>query len=215
MLPNWGGSLVTYSDTTKPKGFVFHEKYKKTNAVTRRLLDGFFGAIGQCVAPLDGIATAFEAGCGEGYSTARLRGMLPAGTRFEASDVEQRFVDEARERNPDVPIARESIYALDRPDRSYDVVFVLEVLEHLDDPARALAEACRVSRKWVVASVPREPMWRAFNMARMKYLPALANTPGHLNHWSAGGFERFVGQRATVRRRETPLPWTVVLAEVS
>jgi hypothetical protein len=53
------------------------------------------------------------------------------------------------------------------------------------------------------------------NFARLKYVAALGNTPGHLNHWSANGFRSFVSRRATVRARRTPLPWTMVLAEVN
>ena len=191
----------------------FRTKYTKTNALTRRLLDGFFRAVGESIAGRD-IKSALEVGCGEGFSTAKLRQMLPADASLRACDVEQRLVDEARQRNPGIPIERESIYELPHADASYDAVFVMEVLEHLDDPARGLAEVCRVSKRWVIATVPREPIWRMLNLARLKYVTGLGNTPGHLNHWSARSFRRFVGGFADVRECRKPLPWTVVLAEV-
>jgi 2-polyprenyl-3-methyl-5-hydroxy-6-metoxy-1,4-benzoquinol methylase len=194
----------------------FRTKYVKTNAITRRLLAGFFDGIGSLMkepGPAD-VRSAIEVGCGEGFSTEKLRTMLPRDASFRASDVEQRLVDEARARNPNVPIERESIYELPHADNAFDLVFVLEVLEHLDDPTKALAEVCRVSKRWVIASVPREPIWRMLNFARLKYVTALGNTPGHLNHWSANGFRNFVGRQAAVRARRTPLPWTMVLAEV-
>lgn len=43
---------------------------------------------------------------------------------------------------------------LSLPDRSVDVVTILEVLEHLADPQRAVHEILRVAQRSVVASVP-------------------------------------------------------------
>ncbi|MCP4221233.1 MAG: class I SAM-dependent methyltransferase, partial [bacterium] len=39
-------------------------------------------------------------------------------------------------------------------DNSFDAVSMLEVLEHTTNPRLTVSEACRVSRKWIVASVP-------------------------------------------------------------
>jgi hypothetical protein len=65
-----------------------------------------------------------------------------------------------------------------------------------------------------VLSVPREPVWRAANMARGAYLRALGNTPGHVNHWSKRGFVEMVGTTFAVREVRSPFPWTMVAATV-
>ena len=64
-------------------------------------------------------------------------------------------------------------------------------------PERALAEMARVARGYLLVSVPREPLWRALNIARGAYVRDLGNTPGHLNHWSR---RAFVGSARALRR---------------
>lgn len=46
------------------------------------------------------------------------------------------------------------VTALAFPDHSFDVVTMLEVLEHIPETRRALAEVCRVARRAVIFSVP-------------------------------------------------------------
>ena len=49
------------------------------------------------------------------------------------------------------------IRSLTLPDKSYDVVTMLEVLEHISDPVKAVRSAVRIARKYVVISVPSKP----------------------------------------------------------
>jgi hypothetical protein len=62
--------------------------------------------------------------------------------------------------------------------------------------------------------VPREPLWRALNLARLSYVRELGNTPGHLNHWSKRDFVRFLTRRFEVIETRSPTPWSMVLCRV-
>lgn len=188
----------------------FIEKYENSNPIAKRLIEGFFRQVCSLV-PKDA-KTILEAGCGAGYSTSRLSRLSPK-RKLEASDVSPELTALARHKNPNVPITEESIYHLKRADNSFDLIVALEVLEHLERPADALVELYRVSSKYLIVSVPREPLWRILNFARGKYMGHLGNTPGHINHWSVKRFKKFIGTQFRVRAVKTPLPWIVLLAE--
>ncbi len=53
--------------------------------------------------------------------------------------------------------SRQDVTALTFADRSFDVVTMLEVLEHISDTEKALAEVCRVAERCVIFSVPSKP----------------------------------------------------------
>ncbi len=192
----------------------FRDKYTRPGRIGRVLVDRFYGAVEallpRCISETEAV---LEIGVGEGFSTQRIRRMLPAAVHFEASEFRPDLVQLARQRNPDIRVSQESVYSLNRKASSFDLVLCLEVLEHLGDPRTALSELARVSRKYALVSVPREPIWRALNMMRGKYIGALGNTPGHIQHWSARAFRDFVEPTFTVLEARAPLPWTVMLLQ--
>jgi hypothetical protein len=73
----------------------------------------------------------------------------------------------------------------------------------------------RVARRHLLVSVPREPLWRALNLARGAYVTDLGNTPGHVNHWSRRRLTRMLSRYGTVVEVRTPFPWTQALIRVS
>ena len=99
-------------------------------------------------------------------------------------------------------------------DSEFDVATAIEVLEHVPDPAHTVAEMARVAQRWILVSVPREPLWRGLNMARGAYWSAGGNTPGHLNHWSKRSFVQLLSKHGEVVEARSPFPWTMLLVRV-
>lgn len=199
----------------------FRHKYTEEGSgkIGRLLLDNYFFSVEKLFAASKvgrrDDARAIEIGCGEGYSTQRLGTFLPANVALEASEYVAHQIPFAKENNPGLEVTQESIYELKHKHSSFDLVFLLEVLEHLDYPDKGLAELRRVTKDdgYLILGVPREPLWRALNMARGTYLKDFGNTPGHLNHWSTRGIVRYVEKHfGPVQQIATPLPWTLVLA---
>jgi 2-polyprenyl-3-methyl-5-hydroxy-6-metoxy-1,4-benzoquinol methylase len=153
-----------------------------------------------------------EVGCGEGELTRRL---AARGLRARGTDASQDVIEEARRRaaaaGVEVEFRAAPVEALDPAEDAAQLVVCCEVMEHLVDPAAALDVLAGLARPWAIVSVPREPLWRVLNVARLKYVSALGNTPGHHHHWSRRAFVRFLERRFEIVEVRSPLPWSMAL----
>jgi 2-polyprenyl-3-methyl-5-hydroxy-6-metoxy-1,4-benzoquinol methylase len=192
----------------------FYDKYNTRNPIARRLMSGFMESFDALVTESGVRTQAFEVGCGEGELSIRLarRGLSVSGI-----DIAEDAIAEARRRiqaaDVSVQVEAGSIYELDTRTHRADLVVCCEVLEHLDDTGPALDRLHALCGRYLIASVPREPIWRAMNMARGKYWSDLGNTPGHVQHWSRTSFLQTLATRFRVISVRTPLPWTMALCE--
>ena len=191
-----------------------YDKYASSNPVERRLVAGFVGHLGE-LAARSGAREAHEIGCGEGELAIRL---ARAGLRVRGSDASAEVIEEARRRaaaaGVEISYRAAPVEALEPRYDAAELVVCCEVLEHLPDPDAALATLAGLARPWLLVSVPREPLWRALNLARFRYARDLGNTPGHLGHWSKRGFCSFLRERVDVVEVRSPLPWTMALCRV-
>ena len=203
------GSLA---DLQGPAGNTY-DKYGTRNPVARLLVSRFLTAVEESVRELRP-GSLLDVGCGEGNVTERLARAFPA-TRVVGVDVADPALLHEWEgrRAPNLGFAPGSAYSLPYGDGEFEVVSAFEVLEHLERADEALAELARVASRALVLSVPREPWWRATNVLSARYIRALGNTPGHVNHWTREEFRRFAGGAGDVARIRSPYPWTVVSVE--
>ncbi|MGA9531678.1 MAG: class I SAM-dependent methyltransferase [Anaerolineales bacterium] len=155
--------------------------------------------------------TLLDAGSGEGVVLSGLNDRIPTNPVGLDLDIERLL--EATGAGLQAPLLCANLHDLPFSETSFDVVLCLEVLEHVGDPARAVAELHRVTDKYLVASVPNEPWWRAGNFLIGRYWREWGNTPEHINHWTIGGFLRLLSPHFEVIEVRTPLLWTFVLAK--
>ncbi len=81
-------------------------------------------------------------------------------------------------------------------------------------PEQVVAEMARVASRYLLVSVPHEPLWRVLNVARGAYVTDLGNTPGHINHWSKRAFVAMLSRHGEVIEARSPFPWTMLLVRV-
>jgi 2-polyprenyl-3-methyl-5-hydroxy-6-metoxy-1,4-benzoquinol methylase len=188
-----------------------YDKYATAHPIERRLVSGFLAQLVQLV-DQTGAREAHEVGCGEGELALRL---AARGLTVRGSDAFAEVIGEARRRaaavGAEVAYETRAVQELDPERDAAELVLCCEVLEHLDNPAAALETLTALAQPWLIVSVPREPLWRTLNLARLKYVRHLGNTPGHLSHWSRGAFLRFLESRLEVIEVRSPLPWTMAL----
>jgi len=186
-----------------------YRKHTSDNPLQRKLIDRFHAKITGIVSELCP-GTLLDAGCGEGFVADALLKAMP-GARITGFDVLEESVKLAQLRNPRATFSLGDIYNIAHEDNSFDVVYCFEVLEHLQEPDRALREMARVARRAVVMSVPHEPFFCLANAARGKNLDMhpRGSDPEHVNFWSREGFGRFVDMDLDVEKLTGSFPWTI------
>lgn len=208
---------ISETFTYEPKQSVDTSNFRKhtsDNPVQRALIDRFHGKLTSIVKDLKP-ATLLDCGTGEGFVSEIFLSEMPA-LQITGFDILPDSVELAKLRNPRANFSVGSIYDIDQPDNSFDVAVAFEVLEHLHEPDKALAEMARVASKYVVLSVPHEPFFCLANAARGKNLDITpkGSDPDHRNFWSRSEFGKFVSRELDVVTLTGSLPWTICVGKV-
>lgn len=192
-----------------------YDKYNTRNPIARLLMSGFLTAVEKLIASI-GATEIHEVGCGEGFLSLRLS--EKPERRIRGTDISHAMIERANQQaaaaGRSVEFSVRQMKDLRPEVDGAQLVVCCEVLEHVEGPDEALDVLAELADPYLIASVPREPLWRVLNVARGKYWGDLGNTPGHVNHWSRDGFLKFLARRFEILEVRSPLPWTVVLARI-
>jgi SAM-dependent methyltransferase len=207
-----GGAPAAADPAAVPTGNTY-DKYGATNPIVRRLMSGFERDLAGLLDRAHP-GSIVDIGCGEGVLTERWAQSVSG--QVVGVDLDDPKLREHWQRRAGGNLEFRAARGDELPfaDGEFEAASAIEVLEHVPEPDAVLTEMKRVASRWLIVSVPREPLWRALNMARGAYLGALGDTPGHLNHWSKRGFSRLVSRHGEVVELRSPPPWTMALLRI-
>jgi len=185
-----------------------YKKYTSKNPFMEIVISKFMKDLSETIAPLEGVNRIIDIGCGEGFIVNYLN-----RSDITGMDISKRALSIAKRKNPACNFCAGSVYNLSFKKNVFDLVIATEILEHLDNPDRALQEIKRISKKYCIFSVPNEPYFRTMNFLRGKNLTRFGNDIEHVQNWSSEEFVKLVEKHFDVMEVRKPFPWTMVMCK--
>lgn len=191
-----------------------YEKHTTKNPIGKLFLNNFLTTVVKTIRPLN-IDSVLDVGCGEGFTLYRLQ-KEKIGKEFEGIEVDAGAIELGKKLYPRLVIKQGDIYKLPYKSNSFDLVVCTEVLEHLENPRKAYKELVRVSKKYILLSVPNEPFFTWQRLVRFQNILELGAHPEHIQRWTTRAFTKFVKVRGVkLITRRFPIPWTMVVLKKS
>jgi SAM-dependent methyltransferase len=190
-------------------------KHTSGNPIQRKLIDRFHATLLGKIEELNP-SSFLDAGCGEGFVADLIMQRVP-DVQLTGFDFNPHSVEMARKMNPTAEFVEASIFEIPFGPQQFDVTGCFEVLEHQTDPASALRELGRVTKRALILSVPHEPYFCLANVARGKNLDIRprGSDPDHKQFWSRAKFGEFVTTTCPefqIHWLGGSIPWTICIA---
>ncbi len=188
-------------------------KYESRNPFKRMALDFFYQALVEM--PFEA-KTVLDAGCGEGFGANRLLDKFP-GIDMIGTDLSWSALVAAKEISSDLETFQADVTRLPFAENQFDMIVSLEVLEHLPEPEKAVQAYQRTTARYLLLSVPNEPVFRTMRMLEGSDILQWGDHPEHVNHWNFISFARFLkkqGLRVITWKVPFPFTWVIVLCEL-
>lgn len=142
-------------------------------------------------------ANLLDIGCGTGYITKKFLNLVPEVTACDTDlkriKIAKKFVGGGAK------FVHSDGKSLPFKDREFEVVTCLEVLEHVKDYITLIKECKRVSKKYILFTVPREPIFLLANLLRGKHIRHFGNIPDHINHFNKRRFYKVLSGHVKIK----------------
>lgn len=181
-------------------------KYENKNSIHQYILRKFLKHIEQAVSDANAIEI-LEIGCADGYVIKYLTEHNPR-IRVRGVDLNREALRRAQEMNPNAHFEYGDALTIRVPDKQFDTLMALELLEHIQDFEAALQNLQKINARYFLLSVPHEPFFRMLNFLRGRHWHRLGNHPGHINTWGKDEFKRIISPYFTIEKDLSSFPWT-------
>jgi 2-polyprenyl-3-methyl-5-hydroxy-6-metoxy-1,4-benzoquinol methylase len=155
-------------------------------------------------------AMVLDVGCAEGFVSHRLLDRVSTA-QVVGVDVDRQALVRGRTLHGTQARVEGDGARLPFASASFDLVLCTEVLEHVAEPERVLAEVCRVGY-YCLLSVPWRPVFGLMNVLRGKNWARWGEDPDHRWSWGVEAFGALVAPYCTPLVSRLSPPWQVVLA---
>jgi SAM-dependent methyltransferase len=185
-------------------------KYRRRSRVRRALIRRFVRRLHELVLEAGPIGSVLEIGVGEGFLSGYLSEKLPT-VRFCGLDASAEALARLQRLFPRIETRVGTAYDLSGLEGPFDLVLCAEVLEHLDEPDRALEAIASLRPRRALLTVPHEPFFRLSNLASGANVSRWGNDPEHVQQFGPRSFRQLLSARFEVLSLDTSYPWILAL----
>ncbi len=181
----------------------------KNNPLKKVLVRRFFRRVYREIGKINP-QTLIDLGCGEGFLEKYLKDQNLV-LDITAVDINTNALQYAKKNNPGVKFLEGDILSLKIKER-FDLVVMLEVLEHLSFPEEALKTAKNLSKNLLV-SVPWEPYFSRLYLLAGLNLKRRGRHPEHYQFFNQQSLKKLLKKYYRKVEIKSSWPWLIALGE--
>lgn len=152
-------------------------------------------------------ALVVDMGCGEGITLENAGRLFPEKCFIGIDGLKENLLIC---RNHHLKVAAGDVYQLPFKNDAFDCIFLLEVIEHLTEPERALTEMHRILRPQgrMVMIFPNDAIFKIVRLLTLKLKEAFYD-PGHLRQWTPWDMKVFLNQHGFRILKQKNIPFFI------